>query len=376
MVQSESILADKAIIPFFGLPRQYQQHRDELLDASDRVYKTGQVLDGEYTKYFERQIAARCEREYAIAVNSCTQGLIFAMMAGVSNDNKVLIPAISFAATINSVLMSGHTPVMCDVDDNAIMDLETLDFALSGAGVNTIMYANLFGHTIDYDRFRLQTNFFNEDMFIIEDAAQSFGAYYKGIPSGKLGDVSVLSFDPTKNLPNYGSGGMVLTDNFHMAEAIYDLRNNGKLGGNEWFGTNSRMSEADCAQMLVKLKYFNDWQARRRIIAEYYIDELADYVDVVLPNEHVESAWHKFVIRLTGRHALQQHLTNKGVETKFHYDRPLFELPVGWEFVDYAKDPYRGAVSFSRECLSLPIYPEMTDLEVEYVIDSILEYLK
>lgn len=364
------------IIPFFGVDRQYANLRDEILDASDRVYKTGQVLDGDYTKYFERQIARRCDRQYAVAVNSCTQGLIFAMMAGVNRDCKVLIPALSFATSINSVLMAGHTPVMCDVDDNGLMDLETLDFALTGSGVNTVMYANLWGHTLDYDRFKIHTDFFNSDMFIIEDAAQSFGAHYHGVPSGKLGDVSVLSFDPTKNLPNYGSGGMVLTDNLGIAEAILDLRNNGKHLGHDFYGTNSRMSEADCAQMLVKLKYFDAWQERRSHIAEYYIGELMEFVDIVQPGIGVESAWHKFVIRLSERHALKHHLAIKGIETRYHYDKPLFELPVGWDFVDYAKDPYRGAVSFSRECLSLPIYPEMTDSEVTYVIESILEFLR
>jgi dTDP-4-amino-4,6-dideoxygalactose transaminase len=362
-------------IPFFGLPRQYANLRNELLEASDRVYRSGRVLDGDYTSHFERAIAKRCQREFAISVNSCTQGLTFAMMCGVPAGSKVLIPAISFAATLNSVLMAGHTPVICDVDDNALIDLESIDFALKGSGVECIMYPNLFGNIVDWDRFKLHTEFFNEDMFIIEDAAQSFGASYRGIPSGKLGNVSVLSFDPTKNLPNYGSGGMVLTDDYNLAEALYDMRDNGKLDGHQHMATNSRMSESDCAQMLVKLKYFDQWQDRRREIAEYYIGELRDYVDIVMPGEDVESSWHKFVIKVDHRHQLKQHLHNVGIETKVHYDKPLFELPIGWEFVDYAKDPFKVATTFSRECLSLPIYPELTDDEIEEVVDSIQAYL-
>lgn len=362
-------------IKFFGLDRQYANLREEILDANDRVYRTGQVLDGDYTKYFERQIARYCNRQYAVAVNSCTQGLVFAMMAAISSNSRILIPSISFAASINSVLMAGHTPVMCDVDDNALIDLSTLDYALNANGVETLMYANLFGHIVDYDKLKLHTDFFSGETYIIEDAAQSFGAKYKGRPSGSLGDVSVLSFDPTKNLPNYGSGGMVLTDDLALAEAIIDLRNNGKHSGNELMGTNSRMSESDCAQMLVKFKYFEEWQRRRTTIAEYYTDQLQEYVDVILPGEDVESAWHKYVIRLSSRHALNGYLAAKGIETRFHYDKPLFELPIGWEYVDYAKDPYRGATSFSRECLSLPIYPELTDSEVEYIIDSVIDFL-
>ena len=368
--------SQKITIPFFGIDRQYQNLRQELLDAIDRVLRSGQVLDGEYTSFFERQMARRCDRSYAVAVNSCTQGLIFALQAGVPRESRVLIPGISFAASVNSVLMAGHAPVFCDVDQNALIDLESLDYALDGAGVNTIMYANLFGNVVDWDRFCMQVDFFNNNMFVIEDAAQSFGASYRGVPSGKLGDVSVLSFDPTKNLNNYGSGGMVLTDDLEMAEVLYDLRNNGKRDGHNHAGTNSQMSESDCAQMLVKLKYFDSWQQRRSEIAEYYIKELAEFVDICLPGEDVVPAWHKFVIRLTNRHALRHHLSDLGIETRVHYNKPLFELPVGWEYIDYARDPFRESTAFSKECLSLPIYPEMSDSEVETVAQAVVDFLR
>ena len=346
------------------------------MDAVDEVYLTGQVLDGPNTTAFEQAIADRCGRKFAVAVNSCTQGLIIAQQVCLPSESKVLIPTLSFAATINSVLMSTHTPVFCDTDQNALIDIETMDMALRGAGINCVMYANLFGHCVDYDRIRLHTDFFSQDIFVIEDAAQSFGATYQGQPSGSLGDVSVLSFDPTKNLNNYGSGGMILTDSYAMYEDFRDAHNNGKMMGHQGIGTNSRMSEADCAAMLVKLNYFDAWQARRRKIAEYYIGELSDYVDIVLPGEDVESAWSKFVIRLSQRHALKAHLDKAGIESKFHYDKPLFELPVGFNYIDYAREIFRESTAFSRECLSLPIYPELTDSEVTRVIEVIENFLR
>ena len=363
-------------IPFFGVDRQYKDLRDEIIDAVDEVYLTGQVLDGPNTVAFEQEIARRCNREYAVAVNSCTQGLIFAQQVCLPAESRVLIPTLSFAATINSVLYAKHTPVFCDTDNNALIDLETMDMALTGAGVNCIMYANLFGHCVDYDRMRVQTEFFNEDIFVIEDAAQSFGAKYKGIPSGKLGDVSVLSFDPTKNLNNYGSGGMVLTDSFAIYEDLMDLRDNGKKMHHQAFGTNSKMSEADCSAMLIKLSYFDLWQKRRQKIAEYYTAELSEYVDVALPGADVESAWSKFVIRLSERHALKERLAMAGIETKFHYDKPLFELHVGFDYIDYARELFRESTAFSRECLSLPIYPELSDSEVTRVIEVIEDFLR
>jgi dTDP-4-amino-4,6-dideoxygalactose transaminase len=363
-------------IPFFGVQRQYQSLRDEILEASDRVYRTGQVLDGSYTQMFERHIAQRTMRQYAVAVNSGTQALVFAQMATARSKGieKVMIPGVSFVATLNSVLMAGNEPVYCDVDHNALLDIETIDYALDG-NVDTIMYVNLFGNVLDYDRLINVARFFNDDVKIIEDAAQSFGATYNGIPSGKLGDVSVLSFDPTKNLSNYGSGGMILTDDYDTYQFCLALRDNGKMLDHDFAGTNSKMSESDCAQMLVKLKYFDTWQRRRQEIADFYIENLTDYVDILLPNRDVEHSWHKFVIRTGSRSAMQGYLASKSIETKIHYDKALFEHPIGWDYIDYARDIMRNSTAHSKEALSLPIYPELTDTEVELVVESVVNYL-
>lgn len=362
----------KNIIPFFGLSRQYQSLREEILDASDAVYKTGKVLDGENTVEFEKQIAARCDRKYAIAVNSCTQGLIMALTTRLSG--TVIIPAVSFSATVNSVLMLEHTPKFVDVDSKALIDLESLDISLNKNNISTIMYANLFGNIVDYDRFRILTEFFGDNIFVIEDAAQSFGARYKGIPSGKLGDISVLSFDPTKNLPNYGSGGMILTDSEDDALFLSDLRDNGKLSNNSVPGSNNKMSESDCAQMLVKLKYFDEWQKRRTKIAEYYTEQLYQYTEVLTPNQYVEHAWHKFVLRVNSRNKFKFHLLENGIETKIHYERALTDLDVSWDHINGITEQCTMAEQFCKETISLPIYPELTDSEVEYIAQTVKDF--
>lgn len=363
-------------IAFTGLTRQYQNLKDELADASDRVLSSGQVLDGPYTNYFERHMARRCGRQYAIAVNSGTQALIFAQMSLALYDEKILIPTTSFVATLNSILMANNTPVFSDVDDRALLDMGQVDFGLSGSGIAAVMYVNLFGNVIDYDRLKLICNFFNPDgnVKIIEDAAQSFGSTYKGRPSGSLGDISVLSFDPTKNLPNYGSGGMLLTDDYDTANLCYNFRDNGKISDHIVMGTNSKMSEVDCAQMLVKLKYFDEWQRRRVEIAEFYNEHLIPYVDPILPNEDVEHSWHKYVIRIHGRDNLQAYLAQRGIATKIHYEVPLFEHELAFDYHNYSRDLFRNSVAHSKEALSLPIYPEMTDAEVETVVETIVEY--
>jgi dTDP-4-amino-4,6-dideoxygalactose transaminase len=198
------------------------------------------------------------------------------------------------------------------------------------------------------------------------------------VPSGKLGDVSCLSFDPTKNLNNYGSGGMILTDDPGTWELISDMRDNGKTNEHIASGTNSKMSEADCAQMLIKLKYFDGWQARRKQIADYYTQELDGWVGIPSVDMNVEHAWSKYVIHSNSRSTLHIELGNAGVETRINYPTPLHLQPVSYQF-DFGRydttDILEGAENFSRTCLSLPIYPELEDYEVEYVVDSLKQYI-
>lgn len=362
------------VISFFGVDRQYKNLREEILDVTDRVYSTGKVLDGAYVSEFENRIARLCHRDYALAVNSGTQALIFAQRAAMSRPPySILIPTVSFVATINSVLMNGFTPVFCDIDHKGLINLDSFEYKLD-TSVGAVMFVNLFGNCIDWDRFQMQTKFFNEDLIIIEDAAQSFGASYRGVPSGKMGDISILSFDPTKNLNNYGSGGMILTDDFYLYDICRNLRDNGKII-HDTPGTNSKMSESDCAQMLVKLNYFDSWQRRRAEIAEYYIDKLYQYCDILLPGKDVTHAWHKFVIRTTNRNSLMHRLSLVGIETKIHYEHALYDLGVGFNYIDYSKDLYTETSAFTRECVSLPIYPELTDIEVETIAEQVKNYL-
>ena len=364
-------------IPFFGVDRQYQTLRQEILDASDLVYSTGKVLDGVHTRAFEKTIAKMTERRYACAVGSCTQALIFAQRA-VDNEhfrgsrNKVLIPAQSFVATLNSVIEAGFDPVFCDVDSQTgLIDLNTIPVVADE--IAAIMYVNLFGNVVDQERLISYMEMFSEQKIpVIEDAAQSFGAYYRGVPSGKLGDVSCLSFDPTKNLNNYGSGGMILTDDPAIWELVRDYRDNGKMNDHVQSGTNSKMSEADCAQMLVKLKYFDQWQARRKEIAEYYTEELDGLVGIPPVDMNVEHAWSKFVIHYHSRGTLYTDLANMGVETRITYDLPLHQHTVTFGLMPFDDSGIlEGAEDFSRTCLSLPIYPELEDYEIEYVVDAI-----
>jgi dTDP-4-amino-4,6-dideoxygalactose transaminase len=367
-------------IPFFGVDRQYSNLREEILEVTDQVYASGRVLDGEHTHTFEKTVAKMAERRYACAVGSCTQALIFSLRAidypHQTGRSKVLIPAQSFVATLNTVVEAGFDPIFCDVDPfTGLIDLNKIP--VHHSEIAAVMYVNLFGNIIDYDKLTVYKQMWTEyEIPVIEDAAQSFGAFWRGVPSGKLGDISCLSFDPTKNLNNYGSGGMILTDDPEIWEKVNDMRDNGKGNDHMSSGTNSKMSEADCAQMLVKLKYFNNWQLRRREIADYYTEELDGYV--IIPDVHmnVEHAWSKYVIHHKDRGSIGTYLKDAGIETKINYTIPLHLYSLAYAFdIDYSLGVLEGAEQFSRTCLSLPIYPELSDSEIETVVDTVKEYI-
>lgn len=358
-------------IPYSGLSRQYQALKHELLDVSDAVYTSGQVLDGPHVKAFEAAIRQRTCRDYAIAVNSGTQAILFALLyySTKLTTKNIALPAMSFVATANAPILCGYKPKFVDIDYHGMMDIDNL--RMRDEQISALMYVNLTGNMLDYDKLKVATGFFDRGLPIIEDAAQSFGASDNGIPSGKQGDCSILSFDPTKNLPNYGSGGMVLTDDFNLAEFVLDLRDNGKISGHSHAGTNSKMSEADCAQMAIKLKYFDEWQKRRAQIAAYYSNELRGLVDIPRPRIGVTHAWSKYVIKCVDRNLLQNAFERDGIETKIHYKTVLNRHDLTFE---YQAEALPTATDYSHRTLSLPIYPEMTDYEVEQVADVIIRF--
>lgn len=373
-------------IPFTGTQRQYKNLRSELLAIADQVWASGRHLDGACTLMLEEALAYRCGRKYAVAVNSGTQALIFAQRAlKLPYKSKVMIPAVSFVATLNSVYEADNKPYIVDTDNQGLIDLTSLPDRMGVYQVNALMVVNLYGNMVDYNKLHVLSSFFGnaDDLPLIEDAAQSLGARYNGRPSGSFGDVSILSFDPMKNLNNYGSGGMLLTDNEEIYLHAQGLRDNGKVTRHILSGTNSKISELDAAILYHKLQHFDQWQKRRKEIAEYYLANLPSELRTLEIADNVDCAWHKFPVFLQHRDSLVDHLKEAGIETKVHYDIPLADYlvfaaggssPFDPGYVDY--DAFIGETSreLCNTTLSLPIYPELTDEEVEYIVNSVIEF--
>jgi len=349
-------------IPFTGLKKQYNNLRTEILDATDEVLRSGQLMQGNHTAEFENWLARKNHSKYAITCHSGSQALeiiaeYYRLQSSVTPP-RVVVPAMTYVATANAFIRAGWEVYIADTDYHGLLDKKKIPNELS---IQATVLVGLYGAAVNADRF------WGTDL-IIEDGAQHWLAN-KG---NRVGNATAISFDPMKNLNAYGNGGAVVTDDLDLLEFAREWTNNGKPNHTS-IGTNSRMSEIECAQMMVKTQHIDAWQARRANICLYWMGRLKNtgirsLIDVHNFETH---CYHKFVIDVDSRDILQRNLAIKGIETKIHYREPLHELPA---YTDYAgPDILSVASALSRRVLSLPIFPELTDLEVEYIIDSVLD---
>ena len=350
-------------IPFTGIQRQYNNLREEILEITDRTLSTGQLMSSGWTNHFEDWLAYRNHVQYAVTCHSGTQAL--EIIAGFCREQRadhptVLIPAMTFIATANAWANAGWKLHIVDTDAYGLMNPasvpESLEFqAVCNVGLYGAAATQWYEHHKQY--------------VVIEDGAQ----HWLADNSQRRGAACAISFDPTKNLANYGNGGAIVTNRMDLANYARDWCTNGRDGYGAEHVTNSRMSEVDCAQMMIKTKYIDQWQQRRREIAEYWIDQFKDSaVRCLIDSTNVDKhCFHKFVIDINNRDHVMNKLSAAGVSTKIHYTRPLHEEP------RYINTPGPNmlsvASSLARRCLSLPIYPELENSEVEYIADTLLK---
>ena len=357
-------------IPFTGLRKQYHNLRDEILSVTDQVLRSGQLMNGNNTVEFEHWLARRNSVSYAVTCHSGTQAL--EIIAGrvreyTVDQPTVLIPAMTYVATANAFANAGWNLHFVDVDSHGLMDPKKLPELTA---YQAVVLIGLYGASVTHwGHWRIFNEWNHADVAIIEDAAQ----HWLAADSVRLGLASAVSFDPMKNLACYGNGGAVLTNNLEVAEYARSWRDNGRHNNHANTASNSRLSELDCAQLLVKVKYIDQWQARRQKIASYWMERLEHTTIRALTDQtncH-DHAYHKFVVDVDNRDILAAGLADRKIETKIHYQRPLHELD--GVFRQWPGPGMLSAASaLSRRVLSLPLYPELTDLEVEYVVDQLL----
>ncbi len=355
-------------VPFTGLQRQYHNLKEEILEVTDQVLVSGQLMNGSWTQQFESWLAIKNNTTHAVTCHSGTHALeIIAGYWKTQEYNErpcVLVPSLTFSATAHAFMRAGWDIHFVDVDVHGLIDPSAIPANLS---YQAVVVVGLYGAST----FHLSAailEWLYQGVAVIEDAAQ----HWLSADCLRLHDGSAISFDPMKNLACYGNGGAVVTNSSDLATYARAWSNHNKGNYKVQEGaSNSRMSELDCAHMMVKTKYINQWQAQRKQIADYMCDQLSNanlrcLIDDTNAHDH---AFHKFVIDVDHRKILQERLWDSSIDTRIHYAQPLHDDPVLRQFP--GPDMLSVATALSQRVLSLPIYPELTDSEVEYVVSRV-----
>ena len=390
-------------VPPFSLSKQLSEIGPQLDEAILRVLHSGQYIGGAEVSTFEKSFAQIVEVPFSVGCNSGTDALTIALNAlGVGKGDEVITCSFSFFATAEAICSVGAKPVFVDVTpDNYLIDIEAIEKAITSA-TKVILPVHLFGCPVDMNR--LMTLARSKGLKVVEDCAQACGAKWNGKHVGSFGDVGCFSFFPTKNLGAAGDGGAITTSDENLANKMRELSIHGMphryLHTN--IGYNSRLDALQAAILNIKLQYLPNWIERRRLIAKNYMRLLNDIPGIKLPDLfsdfNLNHAWNQFVIRVSGIHLdekhsgnltdfssmlsnndlpnsssrdwLQQKLKEQGINTIIYYPIPIHLQPA-FNSNEYSSVRLPVTETLCSQVLSLPIFPEITLKEQEYVAKEI-----
>jgi dTDP-4-amino-4,6-dideoxygalactose transaminase len=363
-------------VPFVDLAAQYRTIAAEINEATSRVIQEADFVLGREVDLFEEEFASFCEAKYAVGVDSGTSALELALRAyDIGPGDEVITAANSFIASALAISHAGATPVLVDVDPVTY----TMDVAAIGKAITprtkAVLPVHLYGHPAHMEPIRQLAEKYG--LVVIEDACQAHGARYKGKRAGSLGHAAAFSFYPGKNLGAYGDGGMVVTNDRGIAKRLGMLRNYGQKEKyhHQFRGYNRRLDTLQAAILRVKLKYLEKWNAARRWNADLY-HKFLEGSRVVLPGEAggAESVWHLYVIRTEQRDELKDHLISRGISASIHYPIPIHLQPA-YRDLEYKRGAFPVTESYAQQLLSLPMYAEMTQAQIEFVAKTICGFM-
>lgn len=362
-------------VPFLHLKSINDESQDEMTQAFHRVIDSGWYIQGKELEAFEEEFSSYCKTQYCVGVGNGLDAIYLLLCAyGIGPGDEVIVPSNTFIATWLAVTRCGATPVAAEPDALTYnISPQAIEAAITPRTA-AIIPVHLYGQPAEMDAINLIAE--RHKLLVIEDAAQSQGALYRGQPAGSLAHAAATSFYPGKNLGALGDGGAILTDDSAIASKVKQLRNYGSQTKyhHELMGCNSRLDELQAAFLRVKLKRLDASNAKRRQVAQLYTEGLSDtgLVTPMVP-EWIIPAWHLYVVRTTDRARLQAHLKSCGVETLVHYPIPPHLQKCYEGYASSANLPLAEALA--NETLSLPISPTMDPTEVQYVIETIREFL-
>ena len=367
-------------IPLVDLVAQYQTIKDEIDASIADVIHNGHFIGGDVIRDFATQFAAYCDVPYCVPCANGTDALEIALTSlGIGKGDEVIIPALTFVATLEAVVNVGATPVLCDIDPMRYTIDPVQAISLVTPNTKAFIPVHLYGQMADMDPL---VSFASDNhVLLIEDAAQSHGATYKGQKAGSIGDINTFSFYPGKNLGAYGDAGAMTTESEWLYTKALKMANHGRISkyDHETVGRSSRLDSLQAAVLTVKLRHIEQWTLLRQSIAKRYRDILKGLDHIGLPGEYVNSpsVYHLFVIRVPSarREDLLQHLRQAGIEAGIHYPIALSKLRVTTEQLNiHVHCP--EAEKASTEVVSLPIYPELTDDMQDYICEKLIAFFK
>ena len=382
-------------VPFLDLKAQYKQIEHEVVPMVKEAMASGAFIGGPQVAGFEEEFAEFCSSKFCIGVGSGTDALRFALMAaGIGPGDEVITVPNTFIATTEAISQVGATPVFVDVDKYTYtMDPQKLqEFfqqkcsldqstnkpinQLTKRPVRAIIPVHLYGQPADMDPILEIANAHN--LIVIEDACQAHGALYKDKKAGSMGAAGCFSFYPGKNLGAFGEAGAVVTRDETVARRIRMLRDHGQE--QKYFhsieGFNGRLDAIQAGVLRIKLQRLQSWNQARQQHAVDYNELLDGITDLTLPEEanYAASVYHLYVILADNRDELQKFLQDKGIYTGLHYPQPL-HLQKAYAHLGYKKGDFPVAEKAAEQLLSIPMYPELAKPQIEYVAESIKEFL-
>jgi dTDP-4-amino-4,6-dideoxygalactose transaminase len=366
------------VVPFVDLRAQTRVISDQVLADLAALMETGRFVNGPPVEEFEAAYAASIGRRHCVGVASGLDALRLGLIAlGLDSGGEVIVPAMTFIATLEAVVQAGGTPVVVDVcETDANIDLAA---AAGAIGPKTFALApvHLYGQMAD--AVALGDLASRHGLVLLEDACQAHGARRDGIEAGSAGDAAAFSFYPAKNLGAMGDAGALVTDDDTCAATVRGLRQHGERTRyrSELVGYTARLDAFQAMVLARKLPFLETWNQERRRVASYYEAALADVGDLRLPRAHptAEHVWHLYTVRTADPVALAAFLDSRGVATARHYPEPP-HLSRAFAYLGLGEGAFPVAEAIARETLSLPLYPGIGDRELAIVVESIREYFR
>ena len=362
-------------IQLVNLQKQYKELKPQIDKAIHHVIEKQSFILGEELQHFEKEFAQYLGVKYFVGVGSGTDGLILSLLAlGVGRGDEVITPANSFIATASAISFVGATPVFVDINpDTYQLNLTQVEKKITKK-TKVILPVHLYGASCDMRKLTQLAK--KRKVFLVEDACQAHGSLFDGKRLGSFGDVGVFSFYPSKNLGAYGDGGGIAINNKKIYEKLLGLRSHGerKKYFHQTLGINSRLDELHAVVLRVKLSYLDSWNEMRRKHAEQYAALLPEFKIQKFYNKSI-SNYYVFTIEHPDRDGLRQYLEKCGIKTQIYYPIPI-HLQKCYNYLGYSEGDFPITERIAKSILSLPMYPELTEKEIAFIVTSIKRYTR